>query len=352
MVWNNQLTDLLKVYYPVVQAPMLGVTSPEMVAAVSNAGGLGSLPVGGLSPEKTLELIQKVKLLTDKPFAVNLFAHSIPEYDIQEAEAMRRFLEELKNEHGFSAEIPEPGGLKFYTYKEQIAVLIEESVPVVSFTFDIPDADSLLQLKQNGIVLIGTATCVDEAIALEQNGVHAITLQGIEAGGHRGSFLNNALPQVGLMALVPMAAKAVQLPLIASGAINSGATVKAAFALGAVGVQIGTAFIASTESTAIPYYKQALATAKDTDSAITTAFSGRGARGIYNAFMHLTEKSGIGIPPYPVQNSLTGALRAEAQKRNYGAFTNLWAGQAAAMNSQDKSSADIFLDIIRDTEMQ
>lgn len=226
MIWNNQLTNLLKVKYPVIQAPMLGITSPEMVTAVSNAGGLGSLPVGGLSPEKTRELIQKVKQLTDKPFAVNLFAHNIPEYDSNEAEAMRFFLQQLKKEQGFSAEIPELQSHKFYTYKKQIPVLIEENVPIVSFTFGIPDDASLLQLKQNGATLIGTATCVDEAIFLEQKGVDAITLQGIEAGGHRSSFLNDTLPQIGLMALVPMTAKAVKVPLIASGAINSGATIK------------------------------------------------------------------------------------------------------------------------------
>lgn len=350
MIWNNQLTGLLKVQYPVIQAPMLGVTSPEMVAAVSNAGGLGSLPVGGLSPEKTRELIQKVKQLTDKSFAVNLFAHSIPEYDNNEAEAMRFFLQQLKKEQAFSAEIPELESLKFYTYKEQIPVLIEENVPVVSFTFGIPDDASLVQLKQNGAMLIGTATCVDEAILLEQKGVDAITLQGIEAGGHRGSFLNDTLPQVGLMALVPMTAKAVKVPLIASGAINSGATIKAAFALGAVGVQIGTAFISSTESVAIPAYKEALATAKDTASTLTRAFSGRWARGIHNAFMEQVEHSGIMIPPYPVQNSLTAALRAEAQKQNKEQFTNLWAGQAASISVENKSSAEILMDLIKDTE--
>jgi nitronate monooxygenase len=350
MLWNNELTRLLKVQYPIVQAPMLGVTSPEMVAAVSNAGGLGSLPVGGLSPEKTRELIHKVKQLTHKPFAVNLFAHSIPEYNIQEAEAMRALLKQLKQEHGLATEIPELDSLKFYTYEEQIPILIDESVPVVSFTFGIPDDASLQQLKQHGTILIGTATCVDEAIVLEQKGVHAITLQGIEAGGHRGSFLHDALPQIGLMALVPMAAKVVKIPLIASGAINSGATVKAAFTLGAVGVQIGTAFIASTESLAIPAYKEALATAQDTDTALTQVFSGRWARGIHNAFMEQLENSGSTLPPYPVLNSLTGALRAEAQKQNNGTFTNLWAGQAASMYVRQKNSAEILMDIIKNTE--
>lgn len=350
MVWNNTLTDLLNVDYPVLQAPMLGVTSPEMVAGISNAGGLGSLPVGGLSPEKTRELIQKVKQLTDKPFAVNLFAHNLPEYNQEEAEAMRSFLQELKNKQGFSAEIPELDSLKFYTFKEQIAILIEENVRIVSFTFGIPDDASLLQLKRNGAKLIGTATCVDEAILLEQKGVDTITLQGIEAGGHRGSFLHDKLPQVGLMALVPMTAKVVNIPLIASGAINSGATIKAAFALGAIGVQIGTAFIPSTESVAIPAYKRALATTKDTSSSLTRAFSGRWARGIHNAFMEQVEHSGIAIPPYPVQNSLTGTLRTEAQQQNKGQWTNLWAGQAASMYAENKSSAEILMDIIKDTE--
>jgi nitronate monooxygenase len=350
MDWQNKLTQLLGITYPVIQAPMLGVTSPAMVAAISNAGGLGSLPVGGLSPEKTRQLIQEVKSSTDKPYSVNLFAHAIPDMDIAEAEVMRRNLNALIENNELQADIPNLENLTFYNYKEQIAILIEEKVPVVSFTFGIPDDTSIAEMKQHGIVLIGTATCTEEAILLAEKNIDAIVLQGIEAGGHRGSFIGGDVPQVGLMALVPMALKAVNIPLIASGAINSGATVKAAFALGATAVQIGTAFITAHESLAIASYKEALATAKDTDTKLTRAFSGRWARGIKNEFMEYVETSGLSTPPYPIQNSLTGPLRADAQNKDNKAFTNLWSGQAAALSANKLSSAEIFNNIIRETE--
>ncbi|WP_116788375.1 NAD(P)H-dependent flavin oxidoreductase [Flavobacterium psychrotrophum] len=350
MEWQNKLTQLLGVTYPVIQAPMLGVTSPAMVAAISNAGGLGSLPVGGFSPEKTRQLIQEVKSLTDKPYSVNLFAHDVPDIDSVQAEAMRSYLNTLIDKNGLHAEVPDLESLKFYTYKEQIAILTEENVPIVSFTFGIPDDGSLTKMKQHGIILIGTATCTEEAILLAEKNVDAIVLQGIEAGGHRGSFIPGDVPQVGLMALVPMARKAVNIPLIASGSINSGETVKAAFALGALAVQIGTAFISANESLAIPAYKQALATAKDTDTILTRAFSGRWARGIKNDFIDKVESTGLDIPPYPIQNSLTGTLRAEAQKKDNGQLTNLWSGQAAALSADKLPSADIFNKIISETE--
>lgn len=350
MEWQNKLTQLLGITYPVIQAPMLGVTSPPMVAAISNADGLGSLPVGGLSPEKTRQLIQEVKSLTDKPFSVNLFAHSIPDTDIAQAEAMRHYLHTLIDNNGLQANVPDLETLTFYTYKEQIAVLIEEKVPIVSFTFGIPDDASLAELKQHNIILIGTATCTEEAIQLAEKNVDAIVLQGIEAGGHRGSFIAGDVPQVGLMALVPMARNAVNIPLIASGAINSGGTVMAAFALGASAVQIGTAFITAHESLAIPSYKETLATAKDTDTTLTRAFSGRWARGIKNEFMDKVASTGLSIPPYPIQNSLTGLLRSDAQKKNNSQFTNLWSGQAASLAAYNLSSAEIFNRIISETE--
>ncbi len=326
----DSITENLQIQYPIVQAPMLGVTTPEMVAAIANEGGLGSLPVGGLSAEKTTELIRKTKQLTERPFAVNLFAHAVPEVDLAKATQMQDFLIGLGKRHGLEFPEVNMGTLSFYSYKTQIDILIAEQIPIVSFTFGIPDDESLQKLKASGAILIGTATCLEEALLLDQKGVDMITAQGIEAGGHRGTFLETIpLPQVGVMALVPQIVNRIGKPVLASGAINDGKTIKAAFAMGASAVQIGTAFIATTESLAIPAYQQAVLNAKDTDSALTLTFSGRWARGLQNQFMSEVDHSGLQPLPYPIQNSLTTPIRQKAQQQNKGDFTNLWSGQSA-----------------------
>ncbi len=350
MNWTNNLTLLLKIAYPIVQAPMLGVTSPAMVAAVSNLGGLGSLPVGGLSPEKTKELIRQTKALTNKPFAVNLFAHEIPDIDKETALQMQSFLADFALKNHLNAEQADINTLRFYSYKEQIQVLLDEAIPIVSFTFGILNEDSIQRLKHKGVVLIGTATSVKEARLLAKKNIDIITAQGIEAGGHRGTFIHNEpLPQVGSISLIPQIVDNVKIPVLASGGINDGRTIKAAFILGAAGVQIGTAFIASHESQTIEAHKTALANSKDTDTALTRAFSGRWARGLRNRFMEELEKTGLTIPDYPIQNTLTTALRISAQHHNNREFTNLWAGQSASKTVR-QSSAEIFTQLIKDTE--
>ncbi|ACU63779.1 NAD(P)H-dependent flavin oxidoreductase [Chitinophaga pinensis] len=350
MEWKNELSALLNIDYPIIQAPMLGITTPEMVAAVAEKGGLGSLPVGGLSPDRTRELIRKTKSLTAKPFAVNLFTNGVPDYSRADAEAMQDFLEAFSKENQLGFERLSLDALRFYSYKEQIDILIAEAIPVVSFTFGIPDAESMTALKQKGIVLVGTATSVQEAVLVEKAGADAVVAQGIEAGGHRGSFLDDEpLPMVGTFVLVPEIVAHVKIPVIAAGGIRGGSTIRAAFQLGAKAVQIGTAFIASQESLAIASYKTALPKAQVTDSALTRAFSGRWARGIRNQFMDTVEASGLKIPPYPIQNSITAGLRAKAQQADRKEFTNMWAGQASA-GAENRSSADIFLQLVAQAE--
>jgi nitronate monooxygenase len=350
MEWKNEMATLLKITYPVIQAPMLGVTTPEMVAAVAERGGLGSLPVGGLSPDRTRELIRKTKSLTEKPFAVNLFTNDVPEYSREDAEAMQDFLAKFCEENQLVFERQSLDALRFYSYREQVEILTEENIPVISFTFGIPDDDSIGVFKQHGITLIGTATSVREAVLLEKAGVNAIVAQGIEAGGHRGSFLDDEpLPQVGTFVLVPEMISRISKPVIAAGGIKNGTTIKAAFQLGAQAVQIGTAFITSDESLAMPSFKTALQRAQVTDSAVTRAFSGRWARGLRNQFMDAIEESGLNIPPYPIQNVLTTGLRSKAQQADRKEFTNLWAGQASA-GAEIRSSADIFARLIAETE--
>jgi nitronate monooxygenase len=344
------MINLLKIKYPIIQAPMLGVTTPEMVAAVSNEGGLGSLPVGGLSPEITLELIRKTKSLTNNPFAVNLFAHKNPPLDIPQIEAMKKFLKKLCDENKLPYQPPEISSLKFNSYTDQISVLLDENIPIVSFTFGILNDESIKQLQNKGTVLIGTATCLKEAMIQDEKGIDVIVAQGIEAGGHRGTFLEDEpLPMVGLMSLVPQIVQHIKKPVVAAGGINDGRTIKSAFLLGAQAVQAGTAFITSHESLAIPAYKQALQHATDTDAVLTKAFSGRWLRGIKNKFVIAVEQSGLEIPAYPIQGGLIAAIRAAAQQENNKEFSGLLAGQSS-FKCEEKSSAEIFRKLLTEAE--
>ncbi|MBE9584541.1 nitronate monooxygenase [Mucilaginibacter sp. JRF] len=327
----KHLSNLLNITHPIVQAPMLGITTPAMVAAVSNAGALGSLPVGGLSPERTRELIRATKSLTNRPFAVNLFAHEpAPEINKAEIELMQDFLAGICAEYSIPYQRQDADAFKFYYYEDLIDVLLEENIPIVSVTFGQLKPDVISALKQNNVKLIGTATGVAEAKILAQSGVDAITVQGIEAGGHRGSFLPESdLPQVGLFSLLPQVAGEVDLPLLAAGGIYDARTVKAAFALGTAGVQVGSIFIIADESAASEAYKQAVLNSTDTSTALTRAFSGKWARGIQNEFMQRMQASGLPIPYYTIQNQLMSSIRAHAQKHNIKDFIALWAGQSA-----------------------
>ncbi len=345
------ITDQLGIRHALIQAPMLGITTPAMVAAASEAGGLGSLPIGGLSPDKARALIRETRSLTAAPFAVNLFAHEIPAVDGEEVRAMREFLLKFCTDEGLHCEIPVPDQFRFFTYRDQLDMLLEEDIRLLSFTFGIPDQASIEAFKSRGGILVGTATCVAEARLLAERQIDAVCAQGIEAGGHRGSFLDEGeLPLVGTMALVPQIIDAVPLPVIAAGGISDGRGIRAALALGAAAVQVGTAFIACTESSAIPSYKARLQTALDTDSELTRAFSGRWARGIRNRFMEALEQAGIAVPPYPVQNTLTAQLRAAAQREDRHELSNLWAGQAVR-GGVGESTAAVFGRLLQEAGM-
>lgn len=341
------LKSIFRINYPIVQAPMLGVTSPAMVAAVSNAGALGSLPVGGLSPDRTRELIRATKALTNRPFAVNLFAHApAGEVNKDEVAQMQDFLAELCQEFGIPYQQQDLNSFRFYYYEDLIEVLIEQNIPIVSSTFGNLNAQSISALKNNGAIIAGTATSVAEAKVLEQSGNDVLTVQGLEAGGHRGSFLADApLPQVGLFSLLPQVADEVDVPLLAAGGIYNAPTVKAAFALGASGIQVGSLFITADESLASEAYKEQILNAKDTSTALTRAFSGRWARGIQNEFMKRMDAKNPPIPYYTIQNQLMSLIRQHAQKNNIKDFIALWAGQSAG-NGVRGTSHDIVTALI------
>lgn len=331
MTWyQTQLTELLQIRYPIIQAGMAGgVTSPQLVADVSNAGGLGTLGAGYMTPEAIREAIKEIRTRTVRPFAINLMVPVPTEKDPEKERRMKNILKPFEKavEALHEETIQKPD----YTFTDQVNVVLEEKVPVFSFTFGIPEPDVIRELQSNQTVVIGTATTVREGVCLEQKGVDAIVAQGSEAGGHRGTFLSSDFPSIGTMALVPQVADRVKLPVIASGGIMDGRGVLASLALGAEGVQMGSAFLTTAESSAHHKHKEALIHSTDESTVMTTAFSGRPARGIKNTFIEEMEQYADLIPPYPVQNNLTKNMRNVAAKQAKIEYMSLWAGQAASL---------------------
>ncbi len=259
------------------------------------------MPVGGQSPDRTRTLIREVKALTSKPFAVNLFAHQLPaQVDPGQFARMHQILRQIGAAYGMQWEQPSLENLKFFLAQDQIPVLLEEKIPVVSFTFGALGSEVIQAFSNEGIVTIGTSTCLEEALFLQGQGVSAVVAQGIEAGGHRGTFLTpEQPPQIGLAALVRGIAKQVQIPVIAAGGIMDGAGISATFSLGAQGVQLGSAFLRCAESAGAPGYKAAVAASADTSTVLTRAFTGRWARGIRNEFIQKMEEHTAAVCPYP-----------------------------------------------------
>jgi len=314
-------TETFGIKHPIIQAPMAGVTTPEFVAASADAGALGSIGAGYLSAEATRDFIREVKKLTDKPFAVNLF---VPEYPEMDQEQLRKAYSALQV-------VGEWLGMPFWKaplseseFDQQVDVIIEEGVPICSFTFGIPNQKLIQKLKGAGILLIGTATTKEEAIAVEKAEVDAIVAQGSEAGGHRGSFIGEEY--VPLNRLLSEIVGAVKIPVIAAGGIANKESMDTAIRLGAQAVQIGTALLATDESGAHPLYKEAVLNATENNTMMTKAFSGKSARGIRNSFMDMMANAPIA--PYPYQNDLTKKIRSEAARLGKSEFMSLWAGES------------------------
>jgi len=281
-----------------------------------------------MSPDAIRGAVAEVRSLTDRPFAVNLF---VPEdfdpslYDPREVNApLALYREEL------GIEAPEEIGDFAQPFEDQLAVVLEEKVPVFSFTFGVPEEAQISALKEVGTVLAGMATTVREGLVLEKRGVDAVVGQGSEAGGHRGTFLSDfedAL--VGTMTLVPQLADSLSVPVVAAGGIMDGRGLATALVLGAEGVQMGTAFLPCPESGVHPKYKEAVLAAESEETALTRAFSGKPAHGIRNRF--LSEVAGEEVPTFPVQNAYTKDIRAAAAKEDRIELLSLWAGQAARL---------------------
>lgn len=329
---ETSLTRALGVALPIIQGPMAGgVTTPQLVAAVANAGGLGSLGAGYMDAATIRSAIREIRALTGRPFAVNVFVGEPPADATSGVDEINEAMHVYRRELGLDA----PTQLKGVPLlEEQLLVVLEERVPILSFTFGVLSAAWLQQLHSAGCSVIGTATTVREAVALADAGVDVVVAQGAEAGGHRGTFLAPVdRSMVGLVALLPQVVDRVRIPVVAAGGIMDGRGIVAALALGAAGVQLGTAFLPCPESGAHPKYKDAVLSATDESTVLTRVFSGKPARGIANRFIAEMSRYDGAIPPYPIQHQLTTDIRRAAAAAGRAELMSLWAGQAAGMSA-------------------
>jgi nitronate monooxygenase len=348
---QTALTKRLGMTYPIFQAPLAGGgDTPALVAAVCEAGGLGFIGAAYLNPEQIGEVARNVQAQTSRPFGINLFAPvpmpDPPENPQPALERVAPFFAELGLEPPV---VPAPARDSF---NQQLIAALESGAAVFSFTVGILPKSAIEAIKQRGMYLIGTATTVEEAIVLGNAGVDAIVTQGSEAGGHRATFGTDfAAGQVGTISLVPQVVDAVTVPVIASGGIMDGRGIAAALALGASAVQLGTAFLTCDEAGVPEVYKKAILDAREDQTRLTRAFSGRPARGIVNRFMLEVERNDTAdaILPFPLQNQLTRPLRNAAAKQGRAEFLSLWAGQGVRM-AQRQAAALLVERLARETE--
>ena len=325
-----KLPELLGIDLPIIQAPMAGVQGSALAVAVSNAGGLGSLPCAMLGLDAMRAEIAKIKAQTGKPFNVNFFCHAPPTPDAGREAAWRAALSPFYTKYGIDPKsIPAgPGRTPFSA--EAADALSEFKPAVVSFHFGLPSKKLLARVRAWRAKVISSATTVEEALWLEAHGVDVVIAQGLEAGGHRGIFLSNDLStQVGTFALVPQIVRAVKLPVIAAGGIADAQGVAAAMALGAAGVQIGTAYLLCPEATTSAVHRAALKSEAARHTALTNLFTGRPARGIVNHLMKELGAISSAAPAFPLATSAIAPLRARAESEGSGDFSPLWCGQNA-----------------------
>jgi nitronate monooxygenase len=332
---DTRVARLLGLGYPIVQGPFGGGTSSvELAATVSAYGALGSFGANHLGPAEIASVVAAIRDRTDKPFNVNVWVPLPGERGLRLSEAelpastarLRPYLLAA----GVAAPDSPPG--PWPDFDEQLAALIETAPPVVSFVFGVPPASFVEQARGAGMRVLGTATTVDEAIALERGGVDAIVASGSDAGGHRGAFLRPVEESlVGTLSLVPQVVDAVSLPVVAAGGIADARQVRAAFALGADGVQIGTAFLVTTESGASTVHKGVLTGPQGTATVLTSVFTGRLARAVPNRMTRELAGEAAALPPYPLQAGLTAPIRKAGAAAGDADLVNLWSGQSAGL---------------------
>ena len=339
MPFHTALMERLGLAHPIIQAPLAGGgDTPDLVAAVCNAGGIGFIGAAYLAPPQIADAARAVRAKTSRPFGINLFAPLTAPEPPREPGPMLQRLAPFFAELGLPPPaLPASTGAPF---AEQLAVALDSGAAAFSVAFGLLPADAVAAVKARGMLLMGTATSVAEAVALEKAGVDAVVAQGSEAGGHRATFAGDFdSGLIGTMALVPQTADAVRVPVVASGGIMDGRGIAAALALGAGAVQLGTAFLTCEEAGVPEAYKAAILAASAQETRLTRAFSGRPARGIVNRFMTEIDRGG-GVLAFPLQNALTRPMRAAAAKQGRAEYLSLWAGQGVGM-ARRQSAAEL-----------
>jgi nitronate monooxygenase len=329
---DRRILDLLGVELPIIQAPMAGSSTPQMALAVSEAGGLGSLPCAQYTVDQAREALALVRAGTARPVNLNFFCHTPPPPDPARMMGWRARLAAYAVELGVDP-APEPPAAGRAPFDDAFCALVEEGRPeVVSFHFGLPEPGLLDRVKATRAKVIASATTVAEAVWLERRGVDAVIAMGFEAGGHRGNFLTEDMSaQPGTFALVPQVVDAVTVPVIAAGGVADARGVVAALALGASAVQVGTAYLFCPEARISDIYRRALAEADDQNTQVTNVFTGRPARGVVNRLMREVGPLSPLAPAFPTAGGPLLPLKARAEAQGSGDFTNLWAGQAARL---------------------
>ena len=322
---------LLGTEWPIIQAPMAGVQDSTLAIAVASAGGLGSLPAAMLDAAALRAELSRLREATSAPFNINFFCHRPPAHDAAREARWRERLRPNYRELGLPEDAPAPAAARRPFDADALAVLADFRPRVVSFHFGLPDEALLAPLRAWGATIMASATTVNEARWLEARGVDVIIAQGLEAGGHRGHFLDDDLSlQMGTFALLPQVVRAVNVPVVAAGGVADAAGVRAARALGASAVQLGTAYLLCPEARTSPLHRAALQSPAAAHTALTNLYSGRPARGIVTRLMRDLGPLSDETPPFPLAAAALAPLRARAEAAGSGDFSPLWAGQNAS----------------------
>jgi len=337
-MWRDRrLLDLLGIEHPIIQAPMAGSDTPALAAAVANAGGMGSIGCAMMTPERVVQVHSEARGATNGAINLNFFCHVPPGFDEQKAARARALVAPFYMELGLG-DVPDVTETNFPFGDAVFEALMAARPRVASFHFGPPEQRYVDALKGAGTVVLCSATTPAEARDLEARGADAIIAQSWEAGGHQGFYLADPPAQIGTMALVPQVADAVKVPVIAAGGIGDGRGIAAVLALGAAGVQIGTAFLSCAESGISAPHRAALLASDGSATRMTRAFSGRPARGVVNRYMEAMEQHEAELPEFPLMNTVTGPLRKASAAAGSPDFGALWAGQAVGLNRAGTAS--------------
>ena len=332
---DSRLLDLFGIELPIIQAPMAGASGSEMAIAVSEAGGLGSLPCAMLDVARARAEIAGIRQRTSQPLNINFFCNAPPKPDPDRDAQWKKALASYYLELGLDMPATAPASSRAPFDASKCEIIEEFKPEVVSFHFGLPEEALLSRVKDAGCLVISSATTVEEAQWLEQHGCDAIIAQGNEAGGHRGMFLSTDIAtQPGTFALIPQIVDAVSVPVIGAGGIADGRGIAAAFALGAAGVQIGTAFLFTPESLITDLHRSALRAARDDQTALTNVFSGKPARGLMNRVMREVGPMSDHTPAFPTAGGALAPLKAQSEALGNSDFSSLWSGQAASLASE------------------